>query len=318
MKLRFGSRPSPRSAPASPGEHLLSGDALRILNRLKLNTGPYLPGISVGHRPSSQRHPSVDFRDHRMYAPGDDVRFVDWKASARQEHVYIRQGEQQKEARIYLLIDLSASMRWGEPPKSNAALALAAALGYLALGSGDRLVVEPVFDRSLNRAGPKPLGPISGKGQFAGLLNYLRSLPFRGQVDMGPTLASLRKRGSSGGGLVLVLSDLLGVGDLSASLEALPRPKWRVVILHQLHPAELDPTLQGDLELQDIENGQKKKYTITPKALETYRQRLEGWRAGIQEVCTEKKAVYTLLPTGWSLENETLPHLRSMNIVQPL
>jgi len=264
----------------------------------------------------------MDFREHRMYAPGDDVRFVDWRASARQEHIYIKQGEHQKDARIYLLLDLSASMSWGSPPKSNAALALPAALGSLALGSGDRLVVEPVFDRGLAgggaAAGPRPLGPVSGKGQFSGLLSYLRSLPFRGQVDLGPTLAGLRKRGVSGGGMVLVLSDLLGANNLAGALEALPRPKWSVVILHLLHPAELDPALQGDLELQDIETRQKKRYTITPKALETYRQRLEAWRGSLEETCAEKKALYTLLPTGWSLENEVLPHLRSLHIVQPL
>jgi len=293
-----------------------------MLNRLKLNTGPYLPGAGAGQRPSHQRRPSVDFRDHRLYAPGDDVRFVDWKASARQEHVYIKQGEQQKEARIYLLLDLSASMRWGEPPKAGAALSLAAALGYLALSSGDRLVVEPVFDRSLvgggPTAGPRPLGPVSGKGQVTGLLNYLRALPFQGQVDAGLALGALRKRGLSGGGLVLVISDLLGAGNLADSLRLLPQPRWNVVFLHLLHPAELDPTLQGDLELQDIESGQKKRYTITPKALATYRQRLEAWRDSLQETCALSRALYTLIPSDWSLEHETLPHLRSLNIVQPL
>jgi hypothetical protein len=68
----------------------LSGQALRQLNRLQLNTGPWLPGNTLGSRPSQRRRPAMDFREHRAYAPGDDVRFVDWRASARQEHVFTR------------------------------------------------------------------------------------------------------------------------------------------------------------------------------------------------------------------------------------
>jgi uncharacterized protein (DUF58 family) len=262
----------------------------------------------------------MDFREHRAYAPGDDVRFVDWRASARQEHVFIKEGEHLKNATIYLLLDCSASMAWGctfgeaevSPPRSQTTLALAAALGYLALAHGDRLVVIPTGGQPL-------LGPVSGKGQFPGLLNYLAALHFEGQDDLGQVMAGLARRSLSRGGLVLALSDLLGVGDLSRALEALPAPRWGSVLLHLLHPAELDPQARGDLELYDIETGQRRRHAITDKVLETYRQRLRSWLDSLETACQGKtNAIYSLIQTNWSLDREILPRLRSANVVKAL
>ena len=100
----------------------LAPQALCQLNRVRLTASRFLKGTTAGARPSFRRRPSYEFREHRMYVFGDDVRFVDWKASARQEHIFIKQGEHPKEATVFLLLDCSASMSWGQPPKSMASL----------------------------------------------------------------------------------------------------------------------------------------------------------------------------------------------------
>ena len=309
--------------PRSEGLHL-SSRALRQLNHLKLDTGRFIPGYAMGMRSSQRRQPAADFREHRMYAPGDDARFVDWKASARQEHIFIKQGEHLKEATVYILVDTSASMTWGDPPKSLSVLSLAAALGYLALSHGDRLVVAPLTTRGTddspqNRAfsGP-PLGPITGKGQFPSVLNYLRALPFRGQADFQRSLHGIHHLGAARGGLALILTDLMDVEDLSRGLERLPAPTWSTAVFHLLHPEEIDPGLRGDFMMQDIETGRLKKCSVTPKTLEIYKERLQAWQQGIQETCLEKKAFYTMIPTSWTLENEILPYLLGAHVVSPL
>jgi uncharacterized protein (DUF58 family) len=296
----------------------LSPQALRQLNRLRLNTHLLLPGLAVGARASQQRKPAAEFREHRRYTPGDDVRYVDWKASARQEHIFIKQGEHQKDALIYLLLDCSASMAWGDPPKSFSALALAAALGYLALAQNDRLAVLPLVEDPPGGQNRPPLGPILGKGQVPLFINYLQSLHFKGQVNLARSVAGLVRREGARSGMVILLSDLLGVDDLARALEPLPLPAWNVVVCHLLHPAEIDPTLRGDLEMQDIETGQKKRYSVTSRALDTYRQRLQAWRSDVAGACLERKAVYTMIPTHWSIEKEILPHLRKARIVAPV
>ncbi len=171
----------------------LNSALLNQLNRLSLNTGILSPGQPVGSRSSSVRKPASDFRDHRPYTPGDDIRYVDWKASARQEHVFIKQGDDPKAAVVHILIDSSASMAWGDPPKYRAALALANALSYLALAHNDRLVVMPVHGSApggLSGSVPpretlRSLGPLWGKGHTQQLYLYFDAIPFRGQVDLG-------------------------------------------------------------------------------------------------------------------------------------
>ena len=98
-------------------EVLLPPHAVNQLNHLKLNASQYLPGFTAGTRASIRRRPAFDFREHRTYVPGDDVRYVDWKASARQEHIFIKQGEYPKEASVQILLDCSRSMDWGNPRK---------------------------------------------------------------------------------------------------------------------------------------------------------------------------------------------------------
>jgi len=210
-----GSAQAPAASRTAP--RLLTGDALRALDGLALNTDPVLPRQASGARSGSMRRPASEFREHRPYAPGDDVRYVDWKASARQEHIYIKQNADPRAELVYLLVDCSASMTWGEPPKSTAALSLAGLLGYLALANHDRLVVIPASAKGSPGSGrglTRPLGPLWGKGQAAHLERALRGLRFDGQVNVAHALGELRQRRLSQGGLVLVISDLLGVLDL--------------------------------------------------------------------------------------------------------
>jgi uncharacterized protein (DUF58 family) len=299
------------TAPSAEQASLrLPPQALHQLNRLQLTAGRYLPGKAAGLRSSLRRKPAHDFREHRLYIPGDDVRFVDWTASARQEHIFIRQGEQPKEATVYILLDCSASMSWGAEPKHLRALELAAALGYSALAHGDRLLVQPFGQQAI-----QPLGPVSGKGQFPAVLNYLRAVRFMGSSDLAAALRQFSYQRK--GGLTLILSDLLDVGDLHQALDHVPSPAWDVILLHMLHPDELNPDIQGDFQMVDVETGRKANYDVDTRALKVYLQKIEAWRNELEMICVEHNAFYSLIPTGWSLTTEILPHLRSILVLRP-
>jgi uncharacterized protein (DUF58 family) len=311
-KSKKDGSPSRQRTPEHAQNWLLSARALRQLNRLKLNTHPFVPGYSAGERSSQRRRPASDFREHRMYTPGDDVRFVDWKASARQEHIFIKQGEQLKNATISILVDCSASMSWGDPSKQRAALSLAAALAYLGLAHRDRMLLTPLAPER------KGLGPLTGKSQFPMVMNYLRSISFQGEIDLSRSIRTFSRKSVAWGGLALVISDLLGVEDLRDGLSSLPAPTWQVVVLHLLHPLEIQPELQGDFKMQDIETGQSKNYTVTPQALVKYQARLQAWQQELEEVCRDHKCIYLPLSSGWTMESQVLPRLRAANVIKPL
>lgn len=294
-----------------PDKIVLSPQALRQLNRLQIGASRYLPGLGVGLRPSLRRKPTYEFREHRMYVPGDDIRHVDWKASARQEHIFIKLGEYPREVTVNLLIDCSASMMWGDPPKKSLLLNFAAAMGYLALTHGDRLIIHPMTSE-----GDGTLGPISGKGQVPALLNFLRALTFKESIDIKERVRTFAK--NARGGLTLIFSDLLDVDDLSIILDLLPVPRWEVIVFHILHPHELDPVIVGNFQLIDVESGKAANYDIDLKAIQGYHRHIDAWKNHLELSCVQRNAFYCLVPTNWSLEREIIPYLLSVRVLSPL
>src|SRR2546426_11356642 len=97
-------------------------DTLPLLTRRSMATG----------RPGRRRSPlagsSMEFADFRRYAPGDDFRRIDWRAFARLERLFLRVFEAEENITVTILIDCSASMYYGNPPKATLATSLAAAL----------------------------------------------------------------------------------------------------------------------------------------------------------------------------------------------
>ena len=288
----------------------LTPHAVSQLNHLKLNTSQYLPGFTAGTRASIRRRPAFDFREHRTYVPGDDVRYVDWKASARQEHIFIKQGEYPKEASVHILLDCSRSMDWGNPRKHDSARRLTAALGYTALSQGDRLIIQPMSSKSIQH-----LGPISGKGQVPTMLNYLQNITCNGHTDLTEGVKGLTKR--TRGGLVLIISDLLDVSNLDEAIGLVPVPTWDVLVIHLLNTEEVNPTIQGNFKMVDIETGETANYDINQDSLNTYMQRLDSWQDELEIICNENNSFYSLIQGDWSLEQRVIPHLRSLNILVP-
>src|SRR5277367_87490 len=106
-------------------------DAARV-SKLQLTARQVVEGVITGQHKSPHKGFSVEFSEHRDYAPGDEIRHLDWKAYARSDRYYIKLYEQETNLRATLVLDTSASMRFGSPtPKIDYARHLAACLAYL-------------------------------------------------------------------------------------------------------------------------------------------------------------------------------------------
>jgi hypothetical protein len=306
-----GGDTQPKEGRRGIGEIHLSSKAIRQLDRLQLSGSVWLKGEHIGQRSGQRRKPASDFVDHRMYVPGDDIRYVDWRASARHEQVFIRQVDLPVDMIVYLLIDCSASMLWGDIPKSHSQIGLAAALGYLALGNRDRLKVMPYGgERNL------PLGPISGKGQITNLLKYLNRLNYGGAARLLPTVKQISRK-TSKKGVVFILSDLLDIKSISPALDYFPAPYWMVNVLHILHPEELNPPVLGSIELVDSETGNSANYDVSRFSLTRYHEQIKTWQAKLDLECVDHHAFYSIVPSNWRVEREMIAHLRSTNVVIP-
>src|SRR5256885_2289674 len=119
---------------------MLTTAELNLLGRLDLAYRRPQSGLYAGERRSPRAARSPEFSDFRAYVPGDDFRQIDWRAFARLDRLMLRLYVAEEEACLNLVLDASASMTMGSPPKWPAARRLAAALGFRGLAAMDRVV----------------------------------------------------------------------------------------------------------------------------------------------------------------------------------
>src|SRR5262245_30362437 len=192
---------------------------------------------------SPHRGASVIFAEHRDYRPGDDLRMLDWRAYARNDRYTVKHFEQETHMRAHLLLDLSASMAFdgGKPAthKATYAATLLAAFAWILLGQGDA-VGAFAFDTDLRKALPARNRP----DHLDALLSVL-ALPVAHDRQAPPANLSraLTALGERMGrrGLVVLASDLLDMDpDALVPLSHLAALGHELIVLHVLHPHELD------------------------------------------------------------------------------
>ncbi|HWQ12758.1 MAG TPA: DUF58 domain-containing protein, partial [Roseiflexaceae bacterium] len=263
----------------------------------------------AGDHLSRHQLPTTVFSDHRPYTEGDDYRHVDWHTYAHHDEMFVKLGEVEQDVAVHILLDASRSMRWGEPPKLRAAQQLAGAIGYLALAHNDRLHVTP-----FGGAAGRSFGPAQGKSRVVEMLRFIEGATADDTTRLTGVLGGYARRHERGG-LLVVCSDLLAPEGLEEGLRALPPPRWQVLVLHLLSPAEQRPELLGPVELEDAETGEVIRLTLDDEAAAAYRANLAAWQAGVAASCARRGATYAQVNTGWQLERQIIPYLRARRIL---
>jgi uncharacterized protein (DUF58 family) len=249
---------------------VLTAAELTLLGRLDLAYRRPQSGLYAGERRSPRSARSPEFADFRPYVSGDDFRQIDWGAYARLEKLMLRLYVAEEEACLNLVVDSSASMTLGEPPKWPAARRLAAALSFLGLAAMDRVQVG-AMDGSR-------VPPLRGRDGVSRVWAFLAGLDPTGAG--GPE--ALRRLRWLRPGVTVLISDFL-VEDASwaAPLAALAARRQEPVLWQVLAPDEERPTLAGDLKLVDHESERARELTITPGLIGEYQRALAAHRAGL-------------------------------------
>lgn len=282
---------------------------LRQLERLLvLMRSPVRGGLKGGRR-SVKRGQSVEFADYRDYALGDDLRQLDWNVYARLERLFVKLFIEEEDVTVTLLVDASASMTAGHPPKLVFAKRAAAALGYIGLASEDRVTVSALTGRVARRR-----AAMRGSGRIFRLLADLSSIePVDGPTDL---VAAARHAAAQlhGKGVVILLSDLL---DPAADkvIRELAGTGSELIVLHVLSPDELDPQLEGDLRLVDVETGDGVDVTVDLPTLDAYKARLSAWKADLADLAAKRRASYVDLPSDANLADLMFNELRRRRVL---
>jgi len=120
----------------------LDPQILAAIGSLELRARMVVEGLMTGMHRSPYQGFSVEFAQHRQYAPGDDIRHLDWKVFGRTDKLYLKQYQKETNLDLVLLVDGSGSMGYSSQEswsKYDHAACIAAAMAHLALRQQDRV-----------------------------------------------------------------------------------------------------------------------------------------------------------------------------------
>ncbi|MCC6493631.1 MAG: DUF58 domain-containing protein [Pirellulales bacterium] len=223
-----------------PGSSLaLDPQSIARLEGLELRARTVMSGLFSGRHRSHHRGQSVEFAEHREYAAGDDLRYVDWKVFGKSDRLYLKQFEAETNLYCYLAVDASESMAYRSAgsamTKLQYAACLAATLAHVVTRQGDSVGLA-TFDGGLGDFLPGSSNP----AQLAGLMRVLEQTAPRRKSDLGAAMAQLAER-LRRPSVVVLASDLLSSVDaLAGSLKRLRHARHEVIVLQVLDRAELE------------------------------------------------------------------------------
>src|SRR4029077_16740198 len=240
-----------REAPPQPAP-LDAAAIVRRARRLKFRVRPdavsQLAGAYHGARPGI----GLTFAELRAYEPGDDVRYLDWNVTARQGKPFVRRYVEERALCLWLVVDVSASMRFGPERKTKAdrAAQAAALLATAAVQNGDRAGLILVSDRI-----EVELAPAGGVRHLSQLVRALVATPTTSpNTKLGIGLARVRRTARRA--MLVVISDFIAEEPSVTRRRAARRHD--TIALRVVDPREHELPASGLLSLEDVELGKRR------------------------------------------------------------
>ncbi|MFZ0889298.1 MAG: DUF58 domain-containing protein [Candidatus Binataceae bacterium] len=289
-------------------------DFMARLEQLRIKTRREYAGMGKGAHLSPRRGTSLEFNDYRPYSLGDDFRYVDWGLYGRTDKLYIKLFKEEEDLLTYIFIDASASMAYpAADRKFEVAVALALALGYLALSSGDRVMIRTLAGQGGETSSPSF---VHDRYRIVELARRLSAVKPAGALDFASTLAremvAIRRAGK-----VFIISDyLMMMNSVTKGLELFTAANMDVTAVQVLGGGELaGQGLEGDVELVDAESGERLRVAVSARERERYRQTLLRLSREIRAFCFKHGQHYTLYTTNLNFHDYFLHAVSELGLV---
>jgi len=279
-------------------KRFLHPEAIGRIARLDLRARHIVEGFLLGIHRSPFFGQSVDFLQHREYAPGDELRHIDWKVWAKQDRFYVKQFESDTNLRATLIVDVSNSMRYGSGPlnKYEYGCTVAACLAYLLIRQQDAVGCV-AFDDSVRTKVPQR----TKRSHLNSIVQALDASAPADKTDLGQILREVADTYPRRGLMILVSDLLVDRAGLFKGIKLLRQQGHDVLVFHVLDDDELDfefsgPTKFDSLELDD-------QLACNPRALrEGYLTALNAYLDEVRRGCASDGVQYTLLRTSDPLD----------------
>ena len=287
------------STSNTSGSKYLDSKTLDKIKRLDVRARLVVEGFITGQHRSPYNGFAIEFAAHREYAPGDDLRHIDWKVWSKTDRLYIKEYEEETNLKCHLIVDCSKSMRYGEKTgwsKFDYAATCAASLGYMMQQQQDAVGMV-LFSNKID----KNLKTSSHPSHLKLLLHELEQTEPDDKTDVSdPFLAlaaQIRRRG-----MVVLFSDLfLDPDELGKSLNQFRLRRHEVIVFHVMHHDELEFPFQDNTLFKGMEV--EAELHTEPRALrKSYMQSVENYMNRIKKVCAVAGIDHVLLDTSKPLD----------------
>jgi uncharacterized protein (DUF58 family) len=273
---------------AHVSDFLTPSDLQRISN-LQVLARQVVEGFTTGLHRSPHKGFSVEFKQHRQYVPGDEIRRIDWRVFARSDRYYIREYEEETNLRTTLILDRSGSMAYGgdqpgKVSKFDYATRLAACLSYMMVQQSDGVGMV-TFDSQIRRYIP----PRSRVSHLKVLIDELQNGKPGNETELGKVfhdlVPKLHRRG-----LLIIISDCFGeVANFLKALAHFRHARHEILVFQIWDRDELEFPFKGWTQFECMERAGM-KHLLDPAMLrQAYLANLEKFRDELTRGCRRHK-----------------------------
>lgn len=284
---------------------LLDAATLSRITGLKLRARAVVEGVLSGLHKSPNQGQSVEFAEHKEYAPGDELRHLDWKAFGKFDKYYVKRFEHETNLRSVMVVDTSGSMGFGTSglSKLDVGRVMAATLSHLLIRQQDAAGVALVAQGRFAEIPPR-----SSAGHLGAVLEALEGAKATGQTDLAMTADALAEK-LPRRSLVCVFSDFFDERqDALKRVLALRSRKHDVAIFHLVDKAELefpfdDPTLFTSME-------DERRIEVNPREIkESYLEEFNRFLEATRDACRAADCDYERVRTDEPIDEVLLRFL---------
>lgn len=282
----------------------------RVANRQIEPRGLVLGTLAGGHK-SPLAGFAVEFAGHREYVPGDDPKHIDWRVYFTRDKYFIKQYEMETNFVCHLLLDVSASMRYGEgdAQKMLYAARLASTLGYSIVRQSDKVSLA-TFDRQVRGFVP----PSNSMVQIARMTDHLDEVEPVEKTLMSDCLTELcgRMRRRE---IVMIFSDFFtDLDTLEPALQRLKFNRHEVVLFQVMAHDELDFHFDGMVKFVGLESPEN--YLTQPEDIRRgYLTALAQHNDGLQEICQRNRVERVLADTSRDMGEILVDYLNQRSLL---
>jgi len=263
------------------------------LERFNLVVHKRVTSNYTGPRRSIALGRGIVFKEHRIYAPGDDFRSIDWKVFARTDDLYVKTYEEERNLVVHIILDYSASMGFGKNvTKFDYGAMLGVGFAYLAMKENEKFMFS-TFSEELEIFQPR-----RGMPQLAAMIHHINSLKPTGYSRISEAMMHYRKIVGSRAMIILISDFLININEIIDALYNLGMGGGHEIkVIQVLDPLELKLAIEGDFKLKDSESGERLRTYISPRLRQQYQRMLEEHSAKIEEVCNKLGIDFHLITT---------------------